>query len=293
MADDEMVITSIAPWFGGKRSMASEIVRQLGPHHAYWEPFCGSMAVLMAKPACRAETVNDLHADLINLARVIRDPRLGPALYRRLRRVLCAEPFLWEARAALQASPCPPGPDLDRAESYFIQSWFAMNGTSGTPGGEQGRRGFARRFSSLGGQPGPRIVGAVASIPSWRRRLARVCILSADGIELCEKIEDLDGTVIYADPPYLEKGQPYTHDFAAPDHARLAEALRRFRRTRVVVSYYDDPRLDGLYPGWTKLDRSRSKSMARGAKRDKGNGVRAPEVLLINGPEIVAAGLFA
>jgi hypothetical protein len=60
-------IKSIAPWFGGKRTMADEIVTQLGPHASYWEPFCGSMAVLLAKPESQHEHVNDLHGDLINL----------------------------------------------------------------------------------------------------------------------------------------------------------------------------------------------------------------------------------
>ena len=40
-------IRSIAPWYGAKRTIASWIVEELGSHGAYWEPFCGSMAVLL------------------------------------------------------------------------------------------------------------------------------------------------------------------------------------------------------------------------------------------------------
>jgi len=43
-------ITALAPWFGSKRNLAPEIVRELRRHSCYWEPFCGSMAVLLAKP---------------------------------------------------------------------------------------------------------------------------------------------------------------------------------------------------------------------------------------------------
>jgi hypothetical protein len=68
-----MLITAVVPWFGGKRTMAQIIVDVIGKHKAYWEPFCGSMAVLMAKPAVASETVNDLHSDLINLSWVIQD----------------------------------------------------------------------------------------------------------------------------------------------------------------------------------------------------------------------------
>jgi len=53
---DDMSIKALAPWFGGKRNMAPMIVQELGPHNSYWEPFCGSMAVLLAKPqATRSE----------------------------------------------------------------------------------------------------------------------------------------------------------------------------------------------------------------------------------------------
>ena len=66
-----MKIKAIAPWFGGKRTMAPDIVAQLGKHTQYFEPFCGSMAVLFGKPRSMHETVNDLHGDLINLALVL------------------------------------------------------------------------------------------------------------------------------------------------------------------------------------------------------------------------------
>lgn len=45
-----MKITALAPWYGSKRTLAPRIVEQLGEHRAYWEPFCGSCAVLFAKP---------------------------------------------------------------------------------------------------------------------------------------------------------------------------------------------------------------------------------------------------
>lgn len=40
-------IGAVAPWFGGKRTLAPRIVEALGPHKAYVEPFCGSCAVLL------------------------------------------------------------------------------------------------------------------------------------------------------------------------------------------------------------------------------------------------------
>jgi len=263
--------------------MAPAIVRAMGLHTAFWEPFCGSMAVLMNKPPCRAETVNDLHGDLVNLARVVRHPRLGPALYRRLRRVLFSEAGFREAAAAVRSGPPPADgdPDLDRAEAYFTASWMGMNGVAGT---ERPSATFSRRFTSGGGDPAARWAGAVWSIPGWRRRMERVTVLSGDGVELCRKIEDRAGTVVYCDPPYLVKSNKYLHDFGADDHARLAAALDRFRATRVVISYYDGPELGGLYPGWHRRPVAASKGLANGGKRDATGRTDAPEILLSNLP---------
>lgn len=289
-----MRYTALAPWFGGKRTLAPRIVAELGPHRTYWEPFCGSLAVLLAKPRCSTETVNDLHRDLINLARVIRHQDLGPKLYRRLRRVLVCQTLLEEARGDLHGSDldADPLPNVDRAEAFFVNSWLSMSGTAGTHEAFGTRRGIARRFSSLGGAPGIRFAAAVRSIPAWRNRMSQVMILNDDGLTLCEKIEDRSGTVIYADPPYLVKGGSYLHDFDSEDHARLAEVLRRFRRTRVVVSYYAHERLADLYPGWTAIACPVVKALVNQGRRDQSGRVEAPEVLLVNGSSL-SGGLFA
>ncbi len=277
-------ITALAPWYGSKRTMAKRIVEAIGPHRVYWEPFCGSMAVLLAKASCRMEVVNDLHGDLINLALVIQHKTLGPALYRRLRRVLSHQDLFAVALAEVRASEPPPvaaTPDIDRAESYFIASWQGMNGVAGT---STFNTNFAKRFSGSGGDNATRWTGAVASIPQWRERLRCVQILRSDGIELCEKIEDRDGVAIYVDPPYLVKGAKYLHDFEANDHTRLAKVLTRFRHSHVVLSYYDDPRLAAMYPGWHRRNVDVTKNIVNSGKRDENGRTSAPEVLLSNLP---------
>ena len=113
-------------------------------------------------------------------------------------------------------------------------------------------------------------------------------ILNRDGIELLERIEDATGTAIYADPPYLVKGAAYVHDFDGIAHHHLATALRRFTKTRVVVSYYDHPKLAALYPGWQKKLIYTTKAMSSAQMRDKSGTNVAPEVLLINGPLFTA-----
>lgn len=273
-----MKVSALAPWYGSKRTLAGEIARQLGPHRVYWEPFCGSCAVLLGKEPATMETVNDLHGDLVNLARVIRDRKASADLYRRLRRTLFCQDFLREAKKIVESTPFEPTPE--RAYHFFVYAWFGRNGTVGSTGGVN----FCLRYTGNGGQPAKRFASVVLSVPHWHRRLREVTILSECGLKLLERIEDGPGVVIYCDPPYLSKGEKYVHDFAAADHDKLAGLVCRFKRTRVVVSYYDHPELKRLYPGWSKVAVDVNKFMAAAVPGAKGGAVKAPEVLLVNGP---------
>jgi DNA adenine methylase len=273
----DMPIKAIAPWFGGKRTLASAIVAELGEHSAYWDPFCGGLSVLFAKQPSSHETVNDLHGELINLARVLADEDQAPRLYGRLARVLVDEQRRDESLAALAAATEP----IERAFHWFIVQWFGRNGFSGTKGSE--RSSFAVRWTPNGGHGGQRFHSAVESIPAWHHRLRRVTILSRDAFGVLEKIDDNPKVAIYCDPPYIVKAATYEHDFSSDDHKRLADALARFKQARVVVSYYRDPRLAELYAGWTCLDCAVNKGLHNAGRRGS-EATTAPEVLLINGP---------
>jgi DNA adenine methylase len=300
------VIGALAPWFGGKRTLAPRIVRELGPHRAYWEPFLGGCAILPVKPPCPMETVNDLHGDMVNLARVVQHDELAPRLFDRLLRTLPGEDMLHDAaarHAQRGRAQAPDAPDLDRAADFFVACWLGRNGVAGTHSYNQG---FCVRYTASGGSPAKRFRSAIESIPAWWERLRNVTILNRDAFDLLDRIEDASGVVIYADPPYIEKGASYVHDFETEDepeeaslwgdrkprrvnhHRLLAESVRRFTRTRVVVSYYNHPLLDELYPGWTKVHCPTTKAMVNQGMRDRQGATQAPEVLLINGPNFTA-----
>lgn len=289
-------ITALAPWFGSKRKLAKEIIGELGDHRVYWEPFCGSLAILMNKEPCVMETVNDLHRDLINLARVVQHDDEGPRLFQRLSRTAMHEGLLADAWAAIADSEAPEF-DPQRAYQYCLVAWLGRNGVAGTAS-YNGH--FCVRYTANGGHAAKRWLSVIESVPSWWQRLQNVTILCRDAFELLERIEDKERTAIYVDPPYITKGTTYLHDFgmrskrgqdphaAADDHRRLAELLGRFRRARVVVSYYEHELLDELYPSWTRRHLDATKALVSQGRRDKNGAVKAPEVLLINGPSLEA-----
>jgi len=288
-------IKSIAPWFGGKRTMAPEIVKQLGPHSQYFEPFCGSMAVLFAKDQSRQETVNDLHGDLINLAKVIQGPECGD-FYERVNRCLVGDHMIDEVREIRQQErDLEP---IDAAFWYFVESWMGRNGVAGTQRCRGKGYSLAVRWTAGGGSPSIRFDSAVDSIPAWHERLKNVVILQRDAFEIIPRCEDSAHTAIYVDPPYVSDtrsgyhgsgGQSrYEHEFGhngdlfGDDHGRLCDDLAKFQKARVVVSYYDCPRVRELYQGWEFIDCSRNKNL----HTQNGRGSRqqtAPEILIVNG----------
>lgn len=257
--------------------MAAEIVAELGEHNSYWELFAGSCAVLFGKERSRNETVNDLHGDLVILARVIASDQWWELADRIERTPFCEELFS-EASTRLREGA---EDEVDRAYNFLVSSWMGVNGITGT---DRPCGSFAARFTSNGGCPATRWRSVGESLPEWHERLCGVMILRRDAFGLLERIEDKSGTVIYLDPPYIEKSDKYKHDFGDEGHQRLAELAKRFKKTRVVISYYRHPSLTDLYPDWTTVCLERTKTMSSaGGKQVSGGGVIAPEVLLING----------
>jgi DNA adenine methylase len=274
--ESPMKMTAVAPLAGCKRNLARRLHEVFGPHNAYWAPFCGGLGDFLTKPTARIEVLNDLHRDLTNLMKVVADRKLGPILYRRLRRIPFCQQIHTEAQDQLAAATDP----LERAYLYFIKVWMAWSGTAGT---KRSGRKMSIRYTNNGGQQATRYHNAVASIPAWRRRMRNVTILNMDAFQLIPNIEDAPGTVVYCDPPYLVNSVDYEHDFLPLDHVRLAQLLHRFRRTRVVVSYYRHPALADLYPGWSVTEIEVTKAIAQIAKRQSLR-VRATEVVLVNQP---------
>lgn len=279
-------VTALAGWMGSKRMLAPKIVELLGPHRAYVEPFCGPLTVVLAKPPCSFEMVSDLHGDLTNLAWTVQHDLYGPLLYRKLRRTLFSEETFQRIKGSLEDMPLASEPErvdvmtAHRAFCYFVLCWMGRSGVLGTKGHNNC---FTVRYTANGGNQATRFHAAVDSIPAWRRRLRCVTILRRDGLALLDRLADESGQAIYVDPPYLQKKVHYEHDFTDADHGRLAFTLSRFVKTRVVLSYYADPALAEMYPGWTLIDCSRTKHLAVQGRRGSISEI-APEVLLVNHP---------
>jgi DNA adenine methylase len=75
-------LTAPFPYFGGKRRVAGIAWQRFGDVPNYVEPFCGSAAVLLARPhAPKTETVNDANCYLANFWRALQHDPDGVATW--------------------------------------------------------------------------------------------------------------------------------------------------------------------------------------------------------------------
>jgi len=275
-----MKIKALAPWYGSKRTLAPRIIRQFGPHTTYVEPFAGSLAVLLAKSPARHEIISDLHADLVNLLRVLCDRESAERLWGFVSLVPYCETLYSEACERLRSSYLD-GQQVERARDYLLASWQSLNGMAGTTKGGS----FARRNSASGGSGPMRWKSVGHSIPDWHERLRGVEIRQEDALKTIDALKDNPATVIYCDPPYVAEtrsGAEYLHDFTDADHERLAASLARFKAARVVVSYYRSDVTDRLYAGWRRTDWPMRKAMSN-TGHGKAPADGAPECVYVNG----------
>ena len=269
-------VSAFAPWLGSTGTMARSIIDLLGPHYRYYEPFVGGGAVLLAKDRADSECINDANGELVNMLRVIASKRWRD-FADRVWRLGYGQHSFDDCKAIILASPPPVAgthADVDevhveRAACAFVLWWAGAGGQAGM---DPCTARLSVRFKQGGGQAATRFRTAFESIAWFRERLTGGAIMRTDAVELLHRIADDDdrpGVTIYVDPPYILEGHLY--QVALDDLQPLAEALHRFRRARIVLSYNAHPWLDETYADWTQLDATCTRRIGTGggAKADQ------------------------
>jgi DNA adenine methylase len=233
---------TVLGYYGSKVRAAARIVELLPEHDGYVEPYCGSLAVLLAKPpAGRFETVNDLDGDLVTFWRVLRERAHD------LERVCALTPHSREEYAA-----CWPIPDdvddLERARRVWVKLAQGRGGQLRPTGWRYHEQPHGRSSSM------PRtLAGYVGRFAAVADRLRNVSIECRPALEIVDRYGRDPKTLLYVDPPYLgttRSRTAYRHEMTGEaDHRDLAEALHRVR-AGVVLSGYHSPLYAELYDGW-------------------------------------------
>lgn len=258
------------PYFGGKTNLAGRIVDLLPSHDHYVEPFAGSLAVLLAKPRSRMETVNDIDGDLMTFWRILRDRPED------LARVAALTPHSrGEHKAAYDLEACD---DLERARRV----WILLSQGRGSTLRRTGWRYYAKPAGSTYSMPD--YLGAyVQRMAPAASRLAGVSLECRDALDVIADYGRSPDVLLYVDPPYLgsERSANYRHEMTGEqEHRALAKALEASSAT-VILSGYPSQLYEDLYDGWhqTSLRAWTGNGIRNGATKADGDRV---EVLWSN-----------
>lgn len=240
-------------WMGGKQSLATKIVGLLPPHDIYVEAFAGGAAVLFAKPPSRTEIINDVHGDVVNFYRVLRDPDQSG----RFRQLLDLTPYARDEHDDCRQNPDAHDP-VERARRFFVRVRQSFNWEEGGS--------WARTIDP----DRTRIRDWWRSVERLGDFLARMKTVQVEHQDFRKLLPECDrpGTVIYADPPYLPdtrspRGDIYAHEMSEADHVALLDIVCGYRHGRVVLSGYDSPLYNGRLGGWARYEFHRKLNSAR------------------------------
>ena len=288
-----MILKAPFPYFGGKRRAAPLIWEALGDPGGYIEPFAGSAAALLARPAVsglRVETLNDADGWLVNTWRAIRwapdevahhaawpiseidyHARLAWLQERRDDRLVSwleGDPEVFDAKAAgwwLYVSACSIG-DLWSKGPWRVVDGHLVKGDAGrgvhrghdtTGTHEEQVRAYMRTLAA-------RLERVRITCGSWERVLTPTPLRTRSGGDPV--------TGVLLDPPYST-----SHDVYAETEAGISCRVREWCHTapndlRIVLCGYDNEHDDLLDAGW-RVIQGKSGS-GSGYSKNRANGRR-------------------
>ena len=235
-------------WYGGKYSHLDWLLPLLPSSQHFCDVFGGSAAVLINRPPAPVETYNDLHSDVVNFFRVLRDHK------EILIECIGLTPFSRE-ELELASRRETDISDLERARRFFVCARQVRTGLAQTA--SAGRWAHCK-LTSRAGMAGAvsRWLGSVDDLSLIAQRLLRVQIENASALETIRRY-DSDETLFYCDPPYPHgargDSKAYAHEMTDDDHRELAKALRK-AEGKVALSGYHCDLMDELYGDWNWVE---------------------------------------
>ena len=247
---------------GAKSRLANWIVNNMPKHNVYLEPYAGSLSVLLNKPRCHIETVNDLHGEVVNFFRVLRDK---PDEFKRL---IEHTPY---SREEYDLAYLESEDDMERARRFCVRCWQGFGCAN------LYHNGFKSGQQTKSPNPAKAWAEYPDTIIQAANRLKGVQIENLSALEIIKRYNTSD-VFIYADPPYLHstrKNYLYKHEMTDDDHMEMLNTLRQ-HPGQVMISGYENDLYNSVLKGWRKIKKD---TLAE-------NGVKREEVLWMNYDDI-------
>ncbi|ATE60180.1 DNA adenine methylase [Thauera sinica] len=240
----------VIPWIGGKRRLAKHILPVLPAHTCYVEPFAGAAAIYFLKEPAKAEVLNDVNGDLVNLYRVLKHHL--DEFVRQFRWSLVSRQMFEWARLSVPDTLT----DIQRAARFFYLQKLGF-------GGRVGSRTFGTATTA-----GVRLnlLRIEEELSSAHLRLSRTTIEHLQWQECVERY-DRPHTLFYCDPPYYGT-EGYGVEFGLGQYDQLAEVART-TAGKMLISVNDIPKMRAAFAGLTmdRLEISYTVSGSGGRKK--------------------------
>jgi DNA adenine methylase len=257
---------------GGKGRLWRWIVQYLPKSDVYCEAFGGAAHVLLNKEPSPLEIYNDIDDNLVNLFRVVADPKLFRKFLRRVQPLPYARSLYDYCAQTLREQTDP----IERAWRFYVLLNQSMCGCP--------KWGCNIRY------PRHRVcshdwASYVDRLPAIHARLRRVQIDHLDW-RVCLERYDQPGIVWYLDPPYPPDTRSdhamYSHELSSDDHAELVDRIIRLKGM-VAISSYPNPIYAKLArAGWKEVRRDTWCWMVLKNKQQRGGKPLRTEVLYLN-----------
>lgn len=221
----------VIPWIGGKRRLVKHLLPLLPEHTCYCEPFAGAAAMLFYKGISKAEVLNDLNSDLVNLYRVIQHHL----------EEFCRQ-FKWalvsrEIYAWLQETPPYILTDIQRAARFYYLQRLGF-------GGKVERRSFG---TSVASPPKLNLLRIEEDLSQAHLRLSRVTIEHLSW-QVCVAKYDRPETCFFLDPPYWQT-EGYGLAFSLDQYEQLGAAMRNMKG-KAILTINDHPDMRRIFDGF-------------------------------------------
>lgn len=233
----------ILAYYGGKWRIAPKIIEHFPDHTCYVEPFGGGASVLLRKDPSSVEVYNDIYGEVVNFFKCLRDNTSA------LVWALTLTPTALDEHRQAKIIDVSKLNDIEKARNFWIRSWQDR-----FQGGLPGWSGWKRTRAGTRPTPGAEIMYMAA------QRLRNVYIESMDAME-CIIYYDTPETLFYVDPPYIEKGKPYTWSMDESDHRRLLGLLLNVDGYVILSCIDNDLYSDILGSNGWKVHNIRTKTM--------------------------------
>lgn len=220
-------------YYGAKQRIAQKVIRDLPPHNAWVEGFCGSAALTLAKKPVPIEVINDQDAQIVNLFDQLRNNA------EELCRAVALTPYArgeFESSRQLEEDIEP----IERARRFLVATMMAVNGTIGS---SHGGFSFSQSYSREGREARVnRWYNLPARLEGVVERLRGVRVENRDARELLEMFLDRPATLMYLDPPYYTKrGHSYVIDANNRQfHADLLAICQKANCMLLISGYQND-----------------------------------------------------